>query len=91
MPVNACLRLFDCPGCGAVLRPKTGDCCVFCSYGDAPCPPRQGSSASCCRTEPAERATRSFLGRLDDFFTLLDLVVMLVLLFAIGYVLFLPD
>lgn len=41
MPTNACLRLFECPGCHAVLQPRSGDCCVFCSYGDDPCPPRQ--------------------------------------------------
>jgi hypothetical protein len=23
------------------LRPKAGDCCVFCSYGTVPCPPVQ--------------------------------------------------
>ena len=25
-------------GCGALLRPKPGDCCVFCSFGTVPCP-----------------------------------------------------
>ncbi|HEX6134351.1 MAG TPA: GDCCVxC domain-containing (seleno)protein [Longimicrobiales bacterium] len=40
MPENACLHLFVCPACGAQLRPKPGDCCVFCSYGDRMCPPR---------------------------------------------------
>ncbi|HSE11579.1 MAG TPA: GDCCVxC domain-containing (seleno)protein, partial [Rudaea sp.] len=29
MPVDACIWFHDCPGCGAVLRPKPGDCCVF--------------------------------------------------------------
>ena len=36
--------------CGALLKPKPGDCCVFCSYGDVPCPPiqeaRRGSANS---------------------------------------------
>jgi len=41
MPEDACLWFFECPGCGVLLRPKPGDCCVFCSYGDAPCPPVQ--------------------------------------------------
>lgn len=41
MPEDACVVLFDCPGCGARLRPKPGDCCVFCSYGSVPCPPIQ--------------------------------------------------
>ncbi len=29
------------PSLRAVLRPLKGDCCVFCSYGDVPCPPIQ--------------------------------------------------
>jgi hypothetical protein len=41
MPVNACLFFYDCTGCGALLRPKPGDCCVFCSFGSVPCPPVQ--------------------------------------------------
>ncbi|HET6629836.1 MAG TPA: GDCCVxC domain-containing (seleno)protein [Woeseiaceae bacterium] len=46
MPTNACVYFHECPGCGTMLRPKPGDCCVFCSYGDRPCPPRvQGG---CC-------------------------------------------
>jgi hypothetical protein len=42
MPIDACQFFWECPACAALLRPKPGDCCVFCSYGDAPCPPRQG-------------------------------------------------
>jgi hypothetical protein len=55
MPTDACLYFYDCRGCGARLKPKRGDCCVFCSYGSAPCPPiqeeRSGQSgqSSCCR------------------------------------------
>jgi hypothetical protein len=41
MPTDACQYFFDCKGCGAVLKPKAGDCCVFCSYGDVACPPMQ--------------------------------------------------
>jgi hypothetical protein len=41
MPTDACKWFHDCKGCGAVLRPKPGDCCVYCSYGTVPCPPRQ--------------------------------------------------
>jgi hypothetical protein len=41
MPLDACLVVYDCPGCGARLRPKLGDCCVFCSYGTVRCPPIQ--------------------------------------------------
>ncbi len=38
MPEDACQYFYDCPTCGAVMRAKPGDCCVFCSYGDVPCP-----------------------------------------------------
>ena len=41
MPADACQYLYDCKGCGQVIRPKQGDCCVFCSYGTTPCPPKQ--------------------------------------------------
>ena len=49
MPTDACIYFYDCLGCGAVLRPKAGDCCVFCSYGSVRCPPMQSSQA-CCST-----------------------------------------
>ena len=49
MPTDACQYFYDCQGCGAVLKPKAGDCCVFCSYGDVPCPPiQEGSGKACC-------------------------------------------
>lgn len=41
MPVDACQYFYDCKGCGSRLRPKPGDCCVFCCYGTVPCPPVQ--------------------------------------------------
>ena len=41
MPTNACVHFYKCSACRAVLRPKSGDCCVFCSYGSSRCPPRQ--------------------------------------------------
>ncbi|MFZ0007635.1 MAG: GDCCVxC domain-containing (seleno)protein [Steroidobacteraceae bacterium] len=50
MPIDACICFYDCAGCGVVLRPKAGDCCVFCSYGSVPCPPIQIASA-CCATQ----------------------------------------
>lgn len=53
MPADACQFFYDCKGCGVLLRPKEGDCCVFCSYGDIPCPPIQATQAkggeeNCC-------------------------------------------
>jgi len=41
MPVDACQIFYECENCHAILRPKKGDCCVFCSYGTNPCPPIQ--------------------------------------------------
>jgi hypothetical protein len=46
MPTDACLFFWSCPGCGALLKPKQGDCCVFCSYAGVRCPPRQAEG--CC-------------------------------------------
>jgi hypothetical protein len=48
MPLDACMFFHDCAHCGALLRPKAGDCCVFCSYGSVPCPPIQQDSSACC-------------------------------------------
>ncbi|MFT4935429.1 MAG: hypothetical protein ACI9LT_002127 [Pseudoalteromonas distincta] len=48
-PTDACQYFYDCQGCGAVLKPKAGDCCVYCSYGDVACPPIQdGGGKGCC-------------------------------------------
>lgn len=41
MPLNACQHFFICSSCKTVLKPKDGDCCVFCSYADVKCPPKQ--------------------------------------------------
>ena len=41
MPTDACLWFHECSGCQVLLKPKQGDCCVFCSYGSVPCPPIQ--------------------------------------------------
>ncbi|MBM3563154.1 MAG: hypothetical protein FJX48_08385 [Alphaproteobacteria bacterium] len=47
MPQDACVIVHECASCGARLTPKAGDCCVFCSYGDVPCPPMQ-RGGDCC-------------------------------------------
>lgn len=46
MPTDACVYFYRCHACGATLKPRPGDCCVFCPYGSAPCPPRQPASPS---------------------------------------------
>ncbi|MGP6089867.1 GDCCVxC domain-containing (seleno)protein [Antarctobacter jejuensis] len=47
MPEDACQFFWECPGCEKLLRPKAGDCCVYCSYGTVPCPPIQAGKECC--------------------------------------------
>lgn len=47
MPTDACQFFYECGVCHTVLRPKPGDCCVFCSYGSVKCPPKQ-AGGDCC-------------------------------------------
>lgn len=49
MPTDACQYFYECTHCHALLKPKTGDCCVFCSYGTVACPPKQQTGAGCHR------------------------------------------
>uniref|UniRef100_UPI0038BA241D GDCCVxC domain-containing (seleno)protein n=1 Tax=Paraburkholderia strydomiana TaxID=1245417 RepID=UPI0038BA241D len=37
MPTNACVWSYECQNCKTVLRPKSGDCRVYCSYGTSKC------------------------------------------------------
>jgi len=46
MPKNSCQFFYECTNCKKVLKPKKGDCCVFCSYGSVKCPPMQ---QGCCQ------------------------------------------
>ncbi len=51
MPTDACQYFYECKGCGTLLRPKPGHCCVFCSFGSIACPPIQidgGQGSGCC-------------------------------------------
>jgi hypothetical protein len=48
MPTDACLYFHECRSCHTLLRPRPGDCCVFCSYGTVRCPPVQ-QARGCCR------------------------------------------
>lgn len=41
MPSDSCQYFYECKNCHKLLKPKEGDCCVFCSYGSCPCPPIQ--------------------------------------------------
>lgn len=48
MPTDACQYFYECEGCHTRLKPKQGDCCVFCSYGTVKCPPIQ-KGENCCK------------------------------------------
>ncbi|QKE42198.1 GDCCVxC domain-containing (seleno)protein [Ferrovum myxofaciens] len=48
MPTDACQWFYECTNCKTLLKPKPGDCCVFCSYGSVPCPPKQSGENNCC-------------------------------------------
>lgn len=41
MPFTACQFFYKCEVCQTVLKPNAGDCCIYCSFGDVVCPPRQ--------------------------------------------------
>jgi hypothetical protein len=47
MPTDTCQFFYECENCKTVLRPKKGDCCVFCSYGTVKCPSKQ-TGEECC-------------------------------------------
>ncbi len=51
MPEEACQFFWECPACHALLRPKEGECCVFCSFGDVRCPPVQ-RAGTCSEAPP---------------------------------------
>jgi hypothetical protein len=51
MPTDACQWFYECRQCHTLLKPKPGDCCVFCSYGTVPCPPIQQGD-KCCESHP---------------------------------------
>ncbi len=56
LSTDVCQFFYDCEGCKAVLKPLSGDCCVFCSYGDVACPPVQINGRCGDRPAPASRA-----------------------------------
>ncbi|WP_084623428.1 MULTISPECIES: GDCCVxC domain-containing (seleno)protein [Salinisphaera] len=44
MPTDSCLYFYECVSCKTLLKPRSGDCCVFCSYASVKCPPKQDES-----------------------------------------------
>lgn len=55
IPSDRCVYFYDCPTCRTVLKPTPGDCCVFCSYGDRPCPFVTALERSQDATDPSSR------------------------------------
>ncbi|MDD4971030.1 MAG: GDCCVxC domain-containing (seleno)protein [Paludibacter sp.] len=50
MPTETCLYYYECEHCHVVLKPKKGDCCVFCSYGTVKCPSiQEKENNECCK------------------------------------------
>jgi len=41
MPEDACQFFYECENCKTVIKPKDGNCCVYCSYGTEKCPSKQ--------------------------------------------------
>ena len=52
MPTDACQYFYECENCKTLLKPINNDCCVYCSYGNVPCPPIQEDKScgdrNCC-------------------------------------------
>jgi len=51
MPEYGCVSFHDCADCKTRVQARKGECCVFCSYGDVPCPSVQISAKSCCSND----------------------------------------
>jgi hypothetical protein len=66
MPTDACVFFHECANCGMVLRPKTGDCCVYCSYGSVPCPSMQTETSDCCDNADRSESVSSMTPRSSD-------------------------
>lgn len=41
----------ECTHCGHRMHPPKGGCCVFCAYGDWPCPDQQIAGSCSCGSE----------------------------------------
>lgn len=41
IPPDYCLFFHRCSNCNMLMKSAPGDCCVFCSYGDTLCMPKQ--------------------------------------------------
>jgi len=41
MRTDACKYMHQCEACGEAIKAKKENCCLHCSYGSSPCPPKQ--------------------------------------------------
>lgn len=41
IPSNECMYFYECKSCKEIIKSKKWDCCVFCSYWDIECIPKQ--------------------------------------------------
>lgn len=48
IPTDQCQYFYVCPHCRKRLKPQGQDCCVFCSYGDRPCPMKSSGKEKGC-------------------------------------------
>jgi hypothetical protein len=39
MSEDSCQFFYECEKCKIILKPRVGDCCVYCSFGNVSCPP----------------------------------------------------
>jgi hypothetical protein len=61
MPTTFCQLFYTCEACSMTHARKSGDCCVFCSYADKPCPSMQ-EEKPCCQTTHSNRETTAGQG-----------------------------
>ena len=45
MPTEVCQFFYQCTNCDSILKPRAGDCCVFCSYGSVRYPLQQSEAS----------------------------------------------
>lgn len=56
IPADFCLISHRCANCNMPIKPAPGDCCVFCSYGDVLCIPKQRERLSVAQANPGDFA-----------------------------------
>ncbi|WP_111319615.1 GDCCVxC domain-containing (seleno)protein [Thermosporothrix hazakensis] len=61
MPTTFCQLYYTCEKCSLTHKHQQGDCCVFCSYADKPCPPIQ-RAGSCCASNHSDQGASALQG-----------------------------